>query len=284
MAAGWSPLGVRSDTILKAMPPSLFSGRGGRCGVNTRFSPATSGCVASIGCWLSTWRARSERSAGLASSALRDAVMSAKLRVGGPVLRSAGRVDGAGRQERRLRRLGEAGRGRALGLRRAARTFGGRRRRLAGLAARGARVRRRVGDARLGRVGDARLGRVGSWFWRAGHGGDIWRPSRAPATDSLGRAVGSAATGVRTRPSSAAEPQLRILPEQAAVMRIALGPVECSGCDACGSLTSSPAAQQDHGGATTARRNMAGAGIRIRGEQRRLFDVQSEPRARFAAR
>ena len=29
MAVGWSPLGSYSDTSLKAMPPSLFSGRGG---------------------------------------------------------------------------------------------------------------------------------------------------------------------------------------------------------------------------------------------------------------
>ena len=93
MAAGWSPLGVMSETIWKAMPPSLFSGRGGRCGVNAGMPPDTSGCAAIIGCWLSTSRARSERSAGLASSALRDAVMSAKLREGGPVLRRAGRVE-----------------------------------------------------------------------------------------------------------------------------------------------------------------------------------------------
>ena len=77
------------------MPPSLFSGRGGRCGVKARRSPDTSGCVASIGCCASTWRARSERSCGRASSALRLAVMSAKLRDGGPVLRRAGRVEAA---------------------------------------------------------------------------------------------------------------------------------------------------------------------------------------------
>ena len=54
MAVGWSPLGSYSDTSLKAMPPSLFSGRGGRCGVNGGCSPDTSGCVAIIGCSAST--------------------------------------------------------------------------------------------------------------------------------------------------------------------------------------------------------------------------------------
>ena len=70
---------------------------------------------------------------------------------------------GGGRgQERRLRGLGEAGRGRALGLGRAAGPLGRRGGRLAGLAARGARAGRRVG------------GLLGG----AGHGGDIWRGAR----------------------------------------------------------------------------------------------------------
>ncbi len=66
MAVGWSPLGSYSDTSLKAMPPSDFSGRGGRCGMNAGRLPDTSGCAAIIGCSASTWRARSERSCGLA--------------------------------------------------------------------------------------------------------------------------------------------------------------------------------------------------------------------------
>ncbi len=32
IAAGWSPFGSNSETILSGTPPSLFSGRGGRCG------------------------------------------------------------------------------------------------------------------------------------------------------------------------------------------------------------------------------------------------------------
>ncbi len=32
IAPGWSPFGSKSETILRATPPSLFSGRGGRCG------------------------------------------------------------------------------------------------------------------------------------------------------------------------------------------------------------------------------------------------------------
>ena len=97
MAVGWSPLGAYSDTILKLMPPSDFSGRGGRCGVNSGRLPETSGCAAIIGCWASTWRARSLRSCGLASSALSDAVMSSMLRDGGPEARRAGRVERARR-------------------------------------------------------------------------------------------------------------------------------------------------------------------------------------------
>ena len=92
MAVGWSPLGAYSDTILKAMPPSDFSGRGGRCGVNSGRLPETSGCCASIGCCASTCLARSLRSCGFASSALRDAVMSSMPRAGGPDARRAGRV------------------------------------------------------------------------------------------------------------------------------------------------------------------------------------------------
>ena len=98
MAVGWSPLGSYSDTSLKATPPSDFSGRGGRCGMNSGRLPDTSGCAAIIGCSASTCLAFSERSCGLASSALRLAVMLSMLREGGPTWRSAGRVDGdAGR-------------------------------------------------------------------------------------------------------------------------------------------------------------------------------------------
>ena len=73
-------------------------------------------------------------------------------------VRGGGSLDGGdSRQERRLRRLGETGRGRALGLRRAAGPFCRRGRRLAGLAARGARagggVARRRGGARFGGAG-----------------------------------------------------------------------------------------------------------------------------------
>ena len=32
MAVGWSPFGSNSETMRKGMPPSDFSGRGGRCG------------------------------------------------------------------------------------------------------------------------------------------------------------------------------------------------------------------------------------------------------------
>ena len=35
MAVGWSPAGSKSETILIAMPPSDFSGRAGRCGVQS---------------------------------------------------------------------------------------------------------------------------------------------------------------------------------------------------------------------------------------------------------
>ena len=98
MAVGWSPLGSYSDTSLKATPPSDFSGRGGRCGMNCGRLPDTSGWPAIIGCSASTARARSERSCGLARMALSDAVMLSMLREGGPTWRSAGRVDGlAGR-------------------------------------------------------------------------------------------------------------------------------------------------------------------------------------------
>ena len=93
MAVGWSPFGSYSDTSLKATPPSLFSGRGGRCGMNCGRLPDTSGWPAIIGCSASTARARSERSCGLARIALRLAVMLSMLREGGAVLRRAGRVE-----------------------------------------------------------------------------------------------------------------------------------------------------------------------------------------------
>ena len=38
IACGWSPFGSYSDTSSKGCPPSDFSGRGGRCGAQTRFS------------------------------------------------------------------------------------------------------------------------------------------------------------------------------------------------------------------------------------------------------
>ena len=75
------------------MPPSDFSGRGGRCGVNSGRLPDTSGCAAIIGCSASTSRARSERSCGLARMALSDAVMLSMLRDGGPTWRRAGEGD-----------------------------------------------------------------------------------------------------------------------------------------------------------------------------------------------
>ena len=34
IAVGWSPFGVMSETILKRLPPSDFSGRAGLCGTN----------------------------------------------------------------------------------------------------------------------------------------------------------------------------------------------------------------------------------------------------------
>src|SRR6266849_3206149 len=42
MACGWSPLGSKSDSMTKRTPPSVFSGRGGRCGVHTRGAPCSS--------------------------------------------------------------------------------------------------------------------------------------------------------------------------------------------------------------------------------------------------
>ena len=152
--------------------------------------------------------------------------MSAMLREGGPTWRSAGRVErsdarfpsplwggvrgggtprrrlrspppcpsptrgeGTPRQRRQKRRagLGEAP-GRALGLGRAAGALDGRRGRLAGLAARGARAGRGVG------------GRLGG----AGHGGDIWRVARLTSSARTRRrrrllttnAEGSSATKV----------------------------------------------------------------------------------------
>ncbi len=141
MAVGWSPLGSYSDTSLKATPPSDFSGRSGRCGMNCGRLPETSGCVAIIGCSASTWRARSERSCGLARMALSDAVMLSMLREGGADLAQRGEGGGRGGQERRLRRLGEALRGGTPRLRRAAGALYGRRGRLAGFAARGAGAR-----------------------------------------------------------------------------------------------------------------------------------------------
>ena len=76
-----------------------------------------------------------------------------------------GTLAGAGRNG--ALRLGEAS-GRALGLGRAAGALGRRRRRLAGLAARGARPG--VVSGPTGRI------------WGAGHGGDIWRGGGAGAT------------------------------------------------------------------------------------------------------
>ncbi len=160
MAVGWSPLGSYSDTSLKATPPSDFSGRGGRCGMNCGRLPDTSG-------WRGDHRLLGQHGAGALGALVRlgqdgverrrHALDAARGRAHLAQRRQGGRARG---QERRLRRLGEAlGHGlggRALGLRRAAGALYGRRWRLAGLAARGARA----GGAIAG---------------RAGHGGDIWR-------------------------------------------------------------------------------------------------------------
>ncbi len=76
------------------MPPSDFSGRGGRCGVNAGRLPETSGCAAIIGCCCQHLPRPLRRSGpARASSALSDAVMSSMLRDGGPDWRSAGSVD-----------------------------------------------------------------------------------------------------------------------------------------------------------------------------------------------
>src|SRR5437763_596246 len=40
IAVGWSPFGSYSDLITKRTPPSDFSGRGGRCGVQIRTWPS----------------------------------------------------------------------------------------------------------------------------------------------------------------------------------------------------------------------------------------------------
>ena len=167
MAVGWSPLGSYSDTSLKAMPPSLLSGRGGRCGVNVGMPPDTSGWLAIIGCSASTCRARSERSCGRARMAFRLAVMLSMLREGGPTARSAGRVEG------------DVGRNGACGA--SAKPcaaerlvsgvppapLDGRRRRLARLAARGARAGGAVARA------------CGAW-------GRYMAPAMLRATDNFG--------------------------------------------------------------------------------------------------
>ena len=41
IAVGWSPFGSYSDLITKRTPPSDFSGRGGRCGVQTFSWPSS---------------------------------------------------------------------------------------------------------------------------------------------------------------------------------------------------------------------------------------------------
>jgi len=41
IAVGWSPFGSYSDLITNGTPPSDFSGRGGRCGVQIFTSPAS---------------------------------------------------------------------------------------------------------------------------------------------------------------------------------------------------------------------------------------------------
>src|SRR5262245_35791016 len=92
IACGWSPRGSYSAMRSKATPPSDFSGRGGRCGINVGMLPQTRGWLASIGCRASTSRARCERSCGRASKALRLAVMSNTARAEGLVWRSAGRM------------------------------------------------------------------------------------------------------------------------------------------------------------------------------------------------
>jgi hypothetical protein len=41
IAVGWSPFGSYSDLISKRTPPSDFSGRGGRCGVQILTPPSS---------------------------------------------------------------------------------------------------------------------------------------------------------------------------------------------------------------------------------------------------
>ena len=146
MAVGWSPLGSYSDTSLKATPPSDFSGRGGRCGMNCGRLPDTSGMAGdhrllgqhlarALGALVRLGQDGVQRRRHVADAARRR-----------PDVAQGGQGRGGGRQERRLRRLGEALRGRALGLRRAAGALYGRRGRLARLAARGARLGGGVAD------------------------------------------------------------------------------------------------------------------------------------------
>ena len=145
MAVGWSPAGSYSDTSLKRDAAFATSRAArGRCGMNSGMVPETSGCVGDHRLLAAAPRvARSERSCGLGQQRVeRTPSCLPTLRDGrGPVLRSAGRVgEAARRNEGRLWRLGEG-----AGLRRAAGGLSRRRGRLAGFAARGARLRGRIG-------------------------------------------------------------------------------------------------------------------------------------------
>ena len=84
-------------------------------------------------------------------------------------LAQRGEGGGRGRQERRLRRLGEARRGGALGLRRTARRSAGGGDGLPDLPREG-RGLGVVSETRAWRVGDARFGRVGAGFSGRGMG------------------------------------------------------------------------------------------------------------------
>ena len=159
MAVGWSPLGSYSDTSLKATPPSDFSGRSRPVRHELRQAARHQRMRRRSSAARPAPRApRSERSCGLARMAFSDAVMSPMLREGGPVLRSAGKVDGL------------AGRNGACGA-----------------SAKPCAVERLVSGVppapSAGGAGGLpdlpREGRGRGWcpgrFGGAGHGGDIWR-------------------------------------------------------------------------------------------------------------
>mgnify|MGYP003694221645 CR=1 FL=1 len=94
IACGWSPFGSYSALSSRAIPPSDFSGRGGRCGMNIGMPPDTSGCVGNASAAAArTSRARWERSCGRASSALRTCRhVRASARAAPPGARPAGSI------------------------------------------------------------------------------------------------------------------------------------------------------------------------------------------------